>query len=43
MWLLWIALKLPWTAGITNEWVMEMVGVQRELLNVVWKRHLKFL
>ena len=43
MWFLRRTLRLPWTARITNERVLEMAGVKRELLNVVRRRQLKFL
>ena len=43
IWFLRRMLRLPWKGRLTNERVMEMVGVRRELLGAVKKRQLKFL
>ena len=40
MWFLMRMLRIPWTARVTNERVLEMAGVQRE---TVRKRQLSFL
>ena len=36
-------LKIPWTARVTNEKVLEMAGVPREMLAVIRVRQLGFL
>ena len=36
-------LRIPWTARLTNERVLEIAGVRRELLGTVRGRQLKFL
>ena len=43
MWFLRRMLRIPWTARMTNERVMELAGVRRELVAEVRKRQLKFL
>ena len=43
MWFLRRMLRVPWTARLTNERVMEMAGVRRALLGAVRARQLKFL
>ena len=36
-------MKVPWTARLTNETVLNMVGEGRELVRTVRKRQFKFL
>ena len=43
MWILRRMMRIPWTARVTNERVMEMAGVGRELMGAVRSRQLKFL
>ena len=43
MWILRRMMRIPWTARVTNERVMEMAGVRRELMGAVRRRQLKFL
>ena len=43
MWFLRRMLRIPWTARMTNERVMELAGVRRELMAEVRKRQLKVL
>ena len=43
MWFLRRMLRVPWTARMTNERVLELAGVGRELLRVVRTRQLRFL
>ena len=43
MWILRRMMRIPWTARLTNERVMEMAGVGRELMGAVRGRQLKFL
>ena len=43
MWILRRMMRIPWTARLTDERVMEMTGVGRELMGAVRSRQLKFL
>ena len=43
MWLWRRMMKVPWTARLTNETVLDMVGEGRELVRAVRKRQFKFL
>ena len=43
MWILRRMMRIPWTARVTNERVMEMAGVGRELMGAVRGRQLSFL
>ena len=43
MWFLRRMLRIPWTARMTNERVLELAGVRRELMAEVRKRQLKVL
>ena len=43
MWFLRRMLRVPCVARLTNERVMKMAGLRRELLEAVRKRQLKFL
>ena len=43
MWTLRRLLRIPWTAHRSNEEVLEMAGVQRELLHIVKNRKISYL
>ena len=43
MWFLRRMLRIPWTARRTNEDVLRIVGVQRELMTVIRRRQLRFV
>ena len=43
MWFLRRMLRVPWTARMSNERVLERAGVERQLLRVVRTRQLRFL
>ena len=43
MWFLRRMLRVPWTARMSNERVLERAGVERQLLRVLRTRQLRFL
>ena len=43
MWFYRRMLKIPWTAHMTNQEVLEKVGCQRELVKLITRRRLQFL
>ena len=43
MWFLRRMQRIPWTAKVTNERVLEMAGTQREVMATIRVRQLKFL
>ena len=43
MWFYRRMMRIPWTARITNEEVLERVGVGRSLIGTIRKRQLSFL
>ena len=43
MWFYRRMLRIPWTARVTNQEVLERMGVAREMMTVIRKRQLGFL
>ena len=43
IWFYWRMLRILWTAGKTNQEMLQRAGVGRELMTVIMKRHVGFL